>query len=126
MLATARAKSPELRWIQADLADLTASLGDEFDLVVLAGNVMIFLDPGTEGPVLHELALHLVPGGLLVSGFQLLPDRVSFEEYDALAAAAGFEPVARWATWDRKPFAGGNYAVSVHSLGQPNSRVWNR
>lgn len=125
MLATARAKSPELRWIQADLADLTASLGDEFDLVVLAGNVMIFLDPGTEGPVLHELALHLVPGGLLVSGFQLLPDRVSFEEYDALAAAAGFEPVARWATWDRKPFAGGNYAVSVHSLGQPNSRVWN-
>jgi SAM-dependent methyltransferase len=126
MLATARAKRPELRWIQADLADLTASLGDEFDLVVLAGNVMIFLDPGTEGPVLHELALHLAPGGLLVSGFQLLPDRVSFEEYDALAAAAGFEPVARWATWDREPFAGGNYAVSVHSLGQPNSRVWNR
>ena len=116
MLATARAKSPELRWIQADLTDLSASLDDEFDLVVLAGNVMIFLDPGTEGPVLHELGLQLVSAGLLVSGFQLWPGRVSFEEYDRLAEAAGFAPVARWATWDRELYAGGNYAVSVHHL----------
>jgi hypothetical protein len=24
------------------------------------------------------------------------------------------QAVARWATWDREPFAGGDYAVSVH------------
>jgi hypothetical protein len=49
-----------------------------------------------------------------VSGFGLRRDRLSLEEYDRLAAAAGLEPVARWATWDRQPFAGGDYAVSVH------------
>jgi hypothetical protein len=36
------------------------------------------------------------------------------QSYDELAAAAGLSPVARWATWDRQPFAGGEYAVSVH------------
>jgi SAM-dependent methyltransferase len=116
MLAVAQTKNPALRWIEADLTDLTASLNAEFDLAVLAGNVMIFLDPGTEAAVLHELGGHLAPGGLLVSGFQTRPGRLSFGEYDRLAAAAGFEPVARWATWDREPFAGGNYAVSVHRL----------
>ncbi len=30
------------------------------------------------------------------------------------AAAAGLEPLDRWATWDRQPFSGGDYAVSVH------------
>jgi SAM-dependent methyltransferase len=116
MLAVAHTKNPALPWIEADLTDLTARLDAEFDLALLAGNVMIFLDPGTEATVLRELGTHLAPGGLLVSGFQIWPGRVSFEEYDRLAAAAGFEPVARWATWDREPFAGGNYAVSVHRL----------
>lgn len=114
MLAAARAKAPELHWVEADLADPATSAGPCFDLVVLAGNVMIFLDPGTEGRVLSGLAERLTPGGLLVSGFGLRRDRLSLEEYDRLAGAAGLEPVARWATWDRQPFAGGDYAVSVH------------
>ncbi len=116
MLAVAHTKDPALRWIEADLTDLTVRLDAEFDLAMLAGNVMIFLDPGTEETVMHELGTHLAPKGLLVSGFQIRPGRMSFEEYDRLAAAAGFEPVARWATWDREPFDGGNYAVSVHRL----------
>ena len=33
---------------------------------------------------------------------------------DALAAAAGLEPVARFATWERAPYTAGDYAVSVH------------
>jgi SAM-dependent methyltransferase len=114
MLAAARSKGPELRWIEADLTDLTASVEVEFDIVVLAGNVMIFLDPGSEGRVLHELSAHLVPGGLLVSGFGIRPDRMSLKEYDRFAEAAGLEPVARWATWEREPFTEGGYAVSVH------------
>lgn len=116
MLAVAHTKHPALRWIEADLTDLTDRLDAEFDLAMLAGNVMIFLDPGTEETVVRELGMHLAPKGLLVSGFQIRPGRMSFEEYDRLAAAAGFEPVARWATWDREPFDGGNYAVSVHRL----------
>ena len=117
MLAAARAKAPELTWLLADLAELSSlgeALPDRFDLVLLAGNVMIFLEPETEGRVLTNMAARLVPGGLLVAGFGLQPDRLSLPRYDDLAAAAGLTPVARWATWDQQPFDGGDYAVSVH------------
>ena len=114
MLSAARAKSPELPWIQADLTALPPTVDMAFDLVVLAGNVMIFLAPGTEGQVLQQLASRLRPDGLLVSGFAIRPDRLQLDEYQRLAATAGLQPVARWATWDRAPFAGGDYAVSVH------------
>jgi SAM-dependent methyltransferase len=113
MLGVARSQAPRLRWLQADLAMLDAEIGP-FDLVLLAGNVMIFLTPGTEEAVLSRLATVLRPGGLLVAGFSLLPDRLDLPAYDAAAAAAGLEPVDRWATWDCRPYAGGDYAVSVH------------
>jgi SAM-dependent methyltransferase len=122
MLAAAHAKSAELTWIQADLADLTALSLETFDLVLLAGNVMIFLTQGTEGSVVRQLADRLAPRGLLVAGFSLRPDRLQLEEYDRLTDAAGLEPVARWATWGRDPYDGGDYAVSVHRrAGVPRS-----
>jgi SAM-dependent methyltransferase len=114
MLTAAMAKAPALTWLEADLAELQDRLDAEFDLVVLAGNVMIFLSPGTEQRVLSQLVDRLVPGGLLVAGFQLRPDRLSLADFDRLCAAVGLEPVARWATWDRQPFNGGHYAVSLH------------
>ena len=114
VLAAARAKAPELDWIRADLTDATTQLSGEFDVVAMAGNVMIFLDPGTEGRVLEELSSLLAPRALLVSGFSLQPAGLSLPEYDRLAEAAGLEPVHRWATWDRQPYDGGSYAVSVH------------
>lgn len=49
-----------------------------------------------------------------MAGFQLKPGRFSLEDYDRHAAAAGLRLAERWATWDRAPFAGGQYAVSVH------------
>ena len=42
-----------------------------FDAVVLAGNVLIFVAPGTEADVVARCAAHLRPGGLLVAGFQV-------------------------------------------------------
>lgn len=114
MLAAARAKAPDLRWVEADLATLAADPDDTVDLVVLAGNVMIFVEPGTEADVLANLAARLTPGGLLVAGFQVRPGRLALDDYDALADRAGLEPTARWATWDRQPFTAGDYAVSVH------------
>lgn len=114
MLNTARRNAPELRWVSADLADADIQAGGPFDLVLLAGNVMIFLEPGTEGAVLANLATMLTPGGLLVAGFSLLPDRLSLKSFDRLAGGVGLRPLHRWATWDRHPFAGGDYAVSVH------------
>ncbi|HYJ57594.1 MAG TPA: class I SAM-dependent methyltransferase [Mycobacterium sp.] len=114
MLGAAQAKAPELRWIEADLVDAGAQLAETFDLVALAGNVMIFVERGTESQVVDQLAALLDPGGLLVAGFALRAGRLTLERYDELAAAAGLEPVDRWATWDREPFSGGDYAVSVH------------
>lgn len=119
MLNLARAKHPDLTWVHADLADV--ALGRTFDVVVLAGNVMIFLAPGTEGAVVANLARHLGPGGALVAGFSLDAGRLDLGAYDSHAAAARLAPAGRWATWDwqpskRRPFDGGNYAVSVHRL----------
>jgi len=113
MLATARRKAPPIEWHTADLA--AVDLGRQFDAVVAAGNVMIFLTPGTEPQVLANLARHLVPGGLLIAGFQLRPGGLTIEVYDSLAAAAGLELQERYATWERGEWVeGGGYAVSVH------------
>lgn len=114
MLATARAKAPDLTWIEGDLAEFGGYDGEPFDLVAMPGNVMIFLNPGSERAVLAAMASLLVPDGLLVAGFQLRPGRLPLADYDRFAELAGLTPVARWATWDREPFTGGDYAVSVH------------
>lgn len=113
MLEVARGKAPELPWVQGDLA--TAELGRKVSTVVAAGNVMIFLEPGTEGDVVANLARHLQPGGSLVAGFQVEAGRLDLATYDRHAAAAGLDLVQRWSTWNRDPFEGGDYAVSVHA-----------
>ncbi|MEP7003003.1 MAG: class I SAM-dependent methyltransferase [Chloroflexota bacterium] len=114
MLATARRKAPELKWICADLANV--ELERTFDLILLAGNVLIFLSPGTEGQVLENMARHLAPGGKIVAGFQLQTGRLSVETYDALATAAGLRLAERWSTWDRNAWdAHGDYVLSVHA-----------
>lgn len=116
LLEAARVKAPDLVWIEADLA----AMGDDvatgpFDGVVVAGNVMIFVAPGSEGAVVANLAARLAPGGLLVAGFQLDATRITALEYDEHALAAGLELVAQWSTWDRAPFsAGDSYLVAVH------------
>ena len=117
MLRVARRKAPELAWESGDLA--TLDLGRTVDAIVLAGNVMIFVAPGTEGAVLERLAAHLEAasaggGGLLIAGFQVRADRLALDDYDRLAADAGLVLVDRYATWDRAPYTGGDYAVSVH------------
>ncbi len=112
MLAAATQKAPSLDWRRADLARL--DLGRTFDLVVAAGNVMIFLAPGTEPLTVERLAAHLDTGGLLVTGFQLRPGGYGVGDHDAHAGAAGLELVCRFGGWHREPFDGGDYAVSVH------------
>jgi SAM-dependent methyltransferase len=112
MLGAARAKAPELDWRQADLAAGVPDLGP-VDLVVAAGNVMIFVAPGTEADVVRTLAGFLGPDGLLVTGFQLLP-RLPIARLDELCEAAGLVLQDRWATWEQAPFVGGDYAVSLH------------
>ncbi len=81
----------------------------------MAGNVMIFLAPGSEGAVVANMARHLHGGGVLIAGFQLQPGRLQLDQYDAVASAAGLHLAERWSTWDRDPWdASNDYAVSVH------------
>ena len=115
MLDTARDKAPELSWRVADLTDPRLDLGRDFEAVVMAGNVMIFVTPGTEGAVLGTAVRHLRPSGLIVCGFSLRPGGLGTTEYDHLAEEAGLSLTQRWSTWDRAPFADDDtYAVSVH------------
>jgi SAM-dependent methyltransferase len=123
MLDEARTASAGVTWLLHDLVDINAitEIGDDFDLVVAAGNVVPLLAPDTEAPVISGLAQRLRPDGLLVAGFGLdaahLPlDQPPFglAEYDGWCRAAGLQLEQRFATWDAQPYTGGPYAVSVH------------
>jgi len=94
------AREHDLAWVDADLA--TLDLGRTFDLVLCAGNVVVYLAPGTEAAVLERLTAHLGPGGLLVSGWRT--DRLSRAAYDVLTAGAGLEQVARFSGWSGEPW----------------------
>lgn len=116
MLQQARAKAPHLDWRLGDLSII--ELDKPFDLIVMAGNVMIYLTPGTEAATLANLAKQLTPGGLLVAAFELTPpswSKLTLARYDQLTAAEKLTLVARWSTWEQTPWQPGDrYAVSVH------------
>ena len=115
MLEAARRKAPGLSWIEGDLSDPALDLGQAFDVVVMAGNVLIFVVRGSEGRVVANGARWLVPGGRLVAGYSLRPGGFDPAQHDALATAAGLVLEDRWSTWGRRPFGpGDDYAVSVH------------
>ncbi len=115
MLDRARHKAPQLSWECADLSDPNLDLGRQFDAVVMAGNVMIFVTPGTEGAVLASAVRHLRRPGLVIAGFSLRRGGLGVAAYDRLATEAGLHLAERWSTWDRSPFSSDDtYAVSVH------------
>jgi SAM-dependent methyltransferase len=116
LLDTARRKDRTVEWVTADLASLDPAVAPgPFAAVVAAGNVMIFVARGTEADVVANMAARLRPGGLYVAGFQVLPGRLTVDEYDAHCGAAGLAPVAHWATWDRAPLGRRvDYVVAVH------------
>jgi SAM-dependent methyltransferase len=119
MLAAARRKAPNLWWVRADLSTLDLVSPDgtrpRYDAVVAAGNVMIYLAPGSEADVIAHLASHLSHGGHLIAGFQIRPEQFALRAYDEWCESSGLELAARYATWDGDPFeTGDGYVVSVH------------
>ncbi len=120
MLDQARAEAPALDWRLGDLA--TLDLGETFDLVLLAGNIIPLLEPDTLTPVAQRLAAHVAPGGVVVCGFGLdaahLPGDcpvTPLTDVDTAMATAGLVPVERFSTWSGEAYAdGGGYLVTVH------------
>ncbi len=111
LVAEARARRPGPTWLVADLLDV--DLGAAFDVVVTAGNVMVFLAPGTEQRVVANLARHVADDGALVLGFRL--DRhYGLADLDDHLAAAGFAVEQRFSTWDLRPLGeGADFAVTI-------------
>ena len=114
LLSFARRSQPSITWVLDDLA--TMNLDRRFDVVAMAGNVMIFCRADDRDAIIRNAAAHLGHGGLLVAGFQLAygDAPLSLDEYDRLCCAAGLELAERWSTWDGEPCRAGTYAVSVH------------
>ncbi|WP_281688908.1 methyltransferase domain-containing protein [Pseudonocardia thermophila] len=112
MIAVARERAPELTWVHASLAELDRP--ERFDVVVLAGNVVPYVAAADRAAAVSRCARHLAPGGRLVAGFALRPGWPSLDDYDGWCADAGLQLTERYATWDRAPYSGGRYAVSVH------------
>ncbi|KAA1421764.1 class I SAM-dependent methyltransferase [Nocardioides humilatus] len=121
MLDMARAEAPDLDWRLDDLA--TLDLGEQFDLVLLAGNIIPLLEPGTLEAVAQSLAAHAHARGLVMVGFGLdaahLPAScpvTPLADYDAAMAAAGLAVRDRWSTWEGEPFTDdAGYVVTVHA-----------
>ncbi|NRQ49579.1 class I SAM-dependent methyltransferase [Aeromicrobium stalagmiti] len=116
LIAAAQEDHPGPRWLVADLS--TLALDDEsivedlFDVAVVAGNVMVFVAPGTEQAVLGSLRAAVRPGGRIIIGFAT--DReYALEAFDADVEAAGLVIEQRFATWDLVPFtADADFAVT--------------
>ncbi|MFI7249303.1 class I SAM-dependent methyltransferase [Micromonospora chalcea] len=116
LVEAARADHPGPRFLVADLAELDLAAQGEpepFDAAVLAGNVMVFVAPGTERDVLRRVAAHVRPDGLVVVGFAT--DRgYPVADLEADAVAAGLRPEHRFATWDLRPWRDdAEFAVTV-------------
>ncbi len=100
------------------VCDLTALsmdevAGDPVDLVVSAGNVLVFVAPDTERQIIANLASVVRPGGRIVLGFRR-EDSYPYERFDAEVAALGLTIEHRFSTWHLDPFTDeSDFAVTV-------------
>ncbi|KKJ94633.1 bifunctional 2-polyprenyl-6-hydroxyphenol methylase/3-demethylubiquinol 3-O-methyltransferase UbiG [Micromonospora sp. HK10] len=116
LIEAARVDHPGPRFLVADLAELDLPAQGEpepFDAALIAGNVMVFVAPGTEPDVLARVAAHVRPDGLVVVGFDT-GRGYPLADLDAHAAAAGLRLEHRFATWDLRPWHDdADWAVTV-------------
>jgi 2-polyprenyl-3-methyl-5-hydroxy-6-metoxy-1,4-benzoquinol methylase len=117
LIAAAEADHPGPVWVTADLSAFDLGFADEgyqgFEIALVAGNVMVFVAPGSEQAVLGRVAAHVRPGGRIVVGFAT--DRsYPLATFDRDSQAAGLRVEHRFATWDLEPFTPeARFAVTV-------------
>lgn len=112
LIDAAREDHPGPRYYVDDLAEMELD-EDPFDLVLCAGNVMVFLAPGSEPRVLQRLRSHTREGGRVVIGYRrdgTYPDERFLED----VVTAGLRLEQRFDTWNLDPFTEeGDFAVTV-------------
>ncbi|GAA4959638.1 class I SAM-dependent methyltransferase [Actinoplanes utahensis] len=114
LIAEAREQHPGSRWEVGDLSGL--DLGERFDVIVCAGNVMTFAAPSTRGEILRRFGAHLAEGGRAVVGFGA-GRGYGFDEFLADAATAGLTPDLLLSTWDLRPYQpSADFLVAVLSV----------
>lgn len=115
MVERARSKSPsDITWHVADLSRVR--LDDRFDVAVMAGNIPLFCEPGTQSAIVANMASHLRPGGLLVCGWTQETHDGAYraDRFAADARSTGLTVEHLFATWDRRPAGlADDYAVVV-------------
>lgn len=126
LIAQSRRTYPDFPASRLDLADLDgeslAGLGHprQYDLVVLVGNVMIYLAPDSESAVLRRLAGVLAPGGRILVGFETRATKKNSRhyttaEFGADVEAAGLRLQHLFGTYELAPVdvEAGDYTVAV-------------
>ncbi|WP_210650165.1 bifunctional 2-polyprenyl-6-hydroxyphenol methylase/3-demethylubiquinol 3-O-methyltransferase UbiG [Nocardioides sp. SYSU D00065] len=103
--AQSRATYPDLEVLPHEALALDPDEHGTFDLVVVVGNVMIYLGEGTERAVLQRIRDLLAPAGRALVGFELGSARAGSrtypaEEFVADAEAAGLRVVHRFGSYE--------------------------
>jgi len=110
LIEAAEADHPGPTYLVGDLAvmDLPGrGIGDPFDAILCAGNVMGFLAPSTRVAVLRGFRDHLAAEGRAAIGFGA-GRGYEFEQFITDCVEAGLELQAAFSTWDLRPFREGD------------------
>jgi SAM-dependent methyltransferase len=123
LIARAHRLFPHVVVVEADILELTPALLDRqgrpssYDLIVVVGNVMVYLAEDTESRALRTLVELLAPDGRILVGFAPEKGPPHSREYSAAdfrqhARTAGLVVEHEFSTYDLAP-AGGDYLVAV-------------
>ncbi|MFN5605366.1 MAG: class I SAM-dependent DNA methyltransferase [Actinomycetes bacterium] len=108
MIDKARDKSTAVTWLVGDLStvDVTTRGGlfdvMNFDVIVMAGNILNFCAPGTQTTIVHNMVNHLVDGGVFVCGWsqELRDDAYLWVDFVRDSRGAGANVAETWTNWD--------------------------
>lgn len=111
----AKEEHPKGEWFVGELAsfDLPEVAETNFDIIVSCGNVMSLIRVEDRVQTLQRFLSYLAEDGRAVLGFAA-GRGYEFEDFFADAVTAGFDIVAKYSTWDLRPFKDdGDFLVAV-------------